>query len=78
MAPASRACGHSSAHATAHTAVPASAEPIRHRFIENPWSFVAPKMVGYFLYTTDSTKEGLPWDDKIVSNLHEQMEPSGL
>jgi hypothetical protein len=42
-------------------------------------------MVGYFLYTTDSTKEGLPWDDKkeglpwddkIVSNLHEQMERS--
>jgi len=33
MAPASRACGHSNAHATAHTVVPTRADPIRARFI---------------------------------------------
>jgi len=31
MAPASRACGHSSAHTTAHAAVAANARTIRHR-----------------------------------------------
>src|ERR1041384_7311776 len=30
-------------------------------------------MVCRFLNTTAPTKEGLLWDDKIVSNLHEQM-----
>src|SRR5712672_1983648 len=35
--------------------------------------FRFPNMVCRFLDTTAPTKEGLLWDDKIVSNLHEQM-----
>jgi hypothetical protein len=35
-------------------------------------------MVCRFLDTTAPTKEGLLWDDKIVSNLHEQMCGWGL
>jgi hypothetical protein len=33
MAAASRACGHESAHAAAHTAKAVKADPIRHHFI---------------------------------------------
>src|SRR5437588_282336 len=35
-------------------------------------------MVCRFYDTTAPTKEGLLWDDKIVSNLHEQMSPRDL
>jgi hypothetical protein len=39
--------------------------------------FAALQMVCHFRDTTAPTKEGLSGDDKIVSNLHEQNEPTG-
>jgi len=40
---------------------------------KSPMILPLPNMVCRFLNTTAPTKEGLLWDDKIVSNLHEQM-----
>jgi hypothetical protein len=52
--------------------MPATAGTIRDRFIPKKPSVSAPlKMVRRFSDTTAPTKEGLLWDDKIVSNLHE-------
>jgi len=44
---------------------------------EKPSVFTSMKMVCRFSDTTAPTKEGLLWDDKIVSNLHEQMSGRG-
>src|SRR5205807_10348603 len=73
-APASRACGHSAASTAALTARPPRAEPSRRHFIRKTRYFHHPevKIVCRFCDTTAPTKEGLLWDDKIVSNLHEQ------
>jgi hypothetical protein len=56
----------------------ATAGTIRNRFIAKKPMFPALKMVCRFSDTTAPTKEGLLWDDKIVSNLHEQMSGRAL
>jgi uncharacterized Zn-finger protein len=53
----------------------AIAEPIR--ILKNPVFPAHSKLVCRFYDTTAPTKEGLLWDDKIVSNLHEQMSGRG-
>src|SRR5712672_1492854 len=78
MAPASRARGHSKAHAIAHTATPATADPSRHRFMPGTLMFSLPSRWCAAFKTQPPTKEGLSLDDNIVSNLHEQMSARGL
>ena len=58
-----------------HTAMPATAKPSRSRsHSEKPRCFrLTSRWVCRIYDTTAPTKEGLLWDDKIVSNLHEQM-----
>ena len=54
--------------------MPAAAKLSSARFIlQNPGVFAALNIVCRICDTTSPTKEGLLWDDKIVSNLHEQM-----
>jgi NADH:ubiquinone oxidoreductase subunit E len=55
--------------------MPPRAKPSRRRFIPKNQMFRHPrrKIVCRFCDTTAPTKEGLLWDDKIVSNLHEQL-----
>jgi hypothetical protein len=53
---------------------PSFARPIA----EKPVLFATLKMVCQFLDTTAPTKEGLSGDDKIVSNLDEQMSRWGI
>src|SRR5258707_9701813 len=75
MAPASRACGHSTASKAAQIPMQAIAEPIR--ILKNPVFPAYSKLVCRFYDTTAPTKGGLLWDDKIVSNLHEKMSSRG-
>ncbi|MFL6790644.1 MAG: hypothetical protein ACJ8EE_05690 [Bradyrhizobium sp.] len=78
MAKASRAFGHNAAPTAALIAIPATAKLNRAYFIPKTQGFAALK-IGCRIYdTTAPTKEGLLWDDKIVSNLHEQMSDRGL
>src|SRR5262245_13200822 len=83
-AQASLACGHSTAAMTALTAMHATARLSLARlgfarFIaEKTGPSVALKIVCQFPDTTAPTKEGLSEDDKIVSNLHEQMSRRGI
>jgi hypothetical protein len=53
---------------------PSFARPIA----EKPVLFAHLKMVCHFRDTTASTKEGLSEEDKIVSNLDEQMSRWGI
>ena len=58
--------------------MPATAKLSFARFMgENLRPLLCSKMGCHFRDTTASTKEGLSGDDNIVSNLHEQIEPSG-
>jgi uncharacterized Zn-finger protein len=56
----------------------ATAKLSRARFMPKPLGFAALEIVCRIYDTTAPTKEGLLWNDKIVSNLHEQMSGRGL
>jgi len=60
------------------TAMPATAKLSFARFIAKTGFLPVIKMVCHFHDTTSPTKEGLSEDDKIVSNLHEQMSRWGI
>jgi hypothetical protein len=60
------------------TAMPATARLSLARFTEKPALLLSSKMGCHFRDTTAPTKEGLSGDDKIVSNLHEQMSRRGI
>jgi hypothetical protein len=59
-------------------AMHATAKPGFARFIAKIGFLLVIKMVCQFPDTTSPTKEGLSGDDKIVSNLHEQMSRWGI
>src|SRR5579863_5443818 len=69
---ASRACPHSVASTAPLAITDASAIPIRRRC--KSLSSVSPEIIRQIYGTIVPTKEGLLRDDKIVSNLHEQVE----
>ena len=72
MRPQRGAHGHARCHANHCNPQPHRLHP------EKPFIFTTSEMVCRFLDTTAPTKEGLLRDDKIVSNLHEQMNGRGL
>src|ERR1700688_4189784 len=78
IAEASRACGQSAAPTAALATMHATAKLSRVRFMPKPLGFAALEIVCRIYDTTAPTKEGLLWNDKIVSNLHEQMSGRGL